>query len=268
MKILCLSDIHLKQRDSIEAKRLIQAIRDSSSDMKVIDAVFVIGDFTENGSDLEYQIFEDIISSELSKETKLVVSLGNHENMRKESNSHQKFYDLFSYPASNVFDINGYKVITLSTGKDEKISTQMLKWLDEKLKLAHEYDSKKPIFFLHHYPAFDEVPYSVMGGQPILFDLLKHYPNVIHISGHTHPDLKDERILSLEPFISYNNGSLSWQIYRDELFVKKENRKRAGQYSVIEIDDSNQMVIYRYEIEDESKKSIKIGEMRIYWTIG
>lgn len=259
VRILVLSDIHLKSDQSIEANRLKTAILRSLELKNGLDAIYVVGDFTESGSDLEYAIFKDIIKQNLPKETKLIVSIGNHENLRSESDPHQKFNESFKYQIDHTFDVKGYTAITLGTTKAETISHKQLVWLDEELHKATLKHPFKPVFFIHHYPAFQEVSYSVMGGQPILYDILKKYPRVIHISGHTHPDLRDERILAIKPFVSYNNGSLSWQIYRDEFYVKKENRKAAGQFSIIEVNGMDEILIERYELNDETKQCNMIG---------
>lgn len=263
INILFLSDIHLKEADSIESKRLSCAIKHAVEMTSHLHAVCVVGDFTENGSDKEYDIFKEIISQSLPDETRLIVSVGNHENLRKESDSHQKFKDVFSYPVDYTFDVEGYTFVTLGTTKGETITNDQLTWLDLKLKNEVKKNPLKPIFFIHHYPAFKEVAYSVMGGQPVLFDLLSKYRNVIHISGHTHPDLIDERILSLEPFVSYNNGSLSWQIYRDELYVKKELRKASGQYSLMTMSGKEDIFISCYEINDKTNQSHPIRSAHI-----
>lgn len=259
VRILVLSDIHLKSDQLLEVNRLKTAILCSLELKNGLDAICVVGDFTESGSDIEYAIFKDTIKTNLPKETKMIVSIGNHENLRSESDPHQKFEDSFLYQVDHTFDVKEYTVITLGTSKAETISHKQLAWLDEELRKATLKNPFKPIFFLHHYPAFHEVSYSVMGGQPVLYDILKKYPHVIHISGHTHPDLRDERILAIKPFVSYNNGSLSWQIYRDEAYVKKENRKATGQFSIIEVCGSDEVHIERYELNDETNQCSMIG---------
>lgn len=255
MNILCLSDIHLKKLDSIETKRLMISIKDSMINHKKIDACFVTGDFTETGSDDEYDIFLSVMKKSLPKDTKVYVSIGNHENLRESSIPSHKFKDVFGYNINDTFDLNGYKIITLGTKRDEVFHQEDLFWLKNALHDASLTDLNKPIFLLEHYPPFKDVPYSSMQGQESLYNILEPYHRLIHVSGHTHPNLKDSRVISIHPFVSFNNGSMSWQIYKDDLYVQKSERLAVGQYAVIHIQNDENIFIYCYEIDDEKQLS-------------
>lgn len=258
MHILCISDIHLKIGHQKEVNRMIIAIKESLKTYQSLDALFVTGDFTEYGSDLEYALFLSILDEYLPKSVKRYVSIGNHENLRKETHPHQKFEDALGQSVNHVFDLHGYKIITFGTTPSETFTIEELSWLENELHQAVNRESNKPIFLLEHYPPFQTVDYSVMGGKANLYPILSKFPQIFHICGHTHPHLKDPRIISTNPFVCFNNGSMSWQIYKDHYLEEAKDAIPVGQYAVLVIHDNNHIVIDRYEIDEEKQISCLI----------
>ncbi|MCQ2461930.1 MAG: metallophosphoesterase [Clostridia bacterium] len=72
---------------------------------------------------------------------------------------------------------------------------------------------EKPVFVLQHEHIRDTVygSYTLDGRGEIYFtDIIKKYPNVFHISGHSHYPASDPRVLRQGDFTALNVGGLSY----------------------------------------------------------
>lgn len=81
---------------------------------------------------------------------------------------------------------------------------------EKKLQQEIFRSSGKPVFAITHEPAFGTVLYSDYGKNKNLRNILKKYPSVIHISGHTHQPIGHERNIWQGEFTAFNAGSLTF----------------------------------------------------------
>ena len=67
-----------------------------------------------------------------------------------------------------------------------------------------------PVFVLDHLPPFDTVGNSFFWGNDQRRRILDRFPQVVHISGHNHASIRDERSFWQGEFTAVNAGSMSY----------------------------------------------------------
>ena len=264
LSFLAMSDIHLKSYASIEETRMAAAITFAYEQTnQKLDAIIINGDYTDGGHDPQYQRFTQVRNQYSRSETPWIVNHGNHENGRNESDSHEFFRTFFGYSIDAVHEVNGYYFITLGVYPGDRYTENQAKWLDQQIATAVSIDPDKPVFVLIHYPATDTVINSVAGknGRDVFKKVLEQYPQVIHISGHSHPALNDPRVLHQEYFTSFNNSSFYYLYMEHVDFRGNQDLASAGQFAMIHVTTDNQVIIERYVLNDNDfGKARQIGE--------
>lgn len=257
-----ISDIHMKSYDCPEMERFRKAIELSYQNTSSLDAIVINGDYTDGGHDPQYERFLDVLEEKNTNDLPVLVNLGNHENGRNESDSHEFFRKTFDYSIDNVWQLEGYTIISLGVHYGDKYLETQAKWLDSKLKIVTEQDPEKPVFVLTHYPTKNTVPKSnSRNGRDTFEDVLVKYPQVINITGHTHAAIDDPRMIHQEDFTSFNNGSLTYTVLEHYDFNGSEDMVIHGEFAIFKVTSFNRVIIERYAINDEDiKKSQKIGE--------
>ncbi len=85
LRFVVCSDIHLNGEENQEAAiRFRNLFKDmyayaQSCSYKTLDAVVVAGDFTGGGAQMQYEMYNKIVSESIREETQLLTVLGNHE---------------------------------------------------------------------------------------------------------------------------------------------------------------------------------------------
>ena len=258
-EFLAISDIHLKHNHSIETIRLEKAIKLGYMNTNNLDLIVCSGDYSDGGHDPQYAQFVKILNEQVKHNTQVIINHGNHENGRFESDSHEYFREIFGYGVDYMWNINGYYFITLGVNHTDRYLDTQAKWLKSKLKIASE-NNTKPIFVLTHYPVYGTVVSNLHNSKETFNEVLKDYPNVINISGHTHQALNDPRIIHQENYTSYNNGSLSYLIINHYEFDSPYDVINKGHFSIFKIYDDNTVVIEKHILDDSSTnpKSTKL----------
>ena len=250
-----LSDMHLKSYDTIERTRFAAALQFSyTSTNDMLDAIVLNGDYTDGGHDPQYAALMSIFDEYSDPLTPRIVNHGNHENGRNESNSHEFFRTSFGYSIDHVFEVNGYFFITLGVHFGDKYIENQAKWLEQQLESAVSLDPEKPVFVLTHYPASGTVFNSKKGGngRDTFKAVLEKYPQVINISGHSHPALNDPRVIHQEKFTSFNNSSFYYLYMEHVDFFGNQDLASAGHFSMIKVTTDNVVHIERYVLDDEN----------------
>jgi Icc-related predicted phosphoesterase len=260
LEFAAISDIHVKSAPSIERNRFIAALQLSYQHTNSLDAVVINGDFTDGGHDPQYAAFMSILDQHVLPETEVIVNLGNHENGRNESDSHEYFREMLGYGIDHVFQVNGYYFITLGVHYgDRYLDTQAL-WLQSKLEIITAENPDQPVFVLIHYPVYQTTINSIKNGRTTFQNVLDQFPQVIHISGHSHPALQDPRTIYQDTFTSFNNSSLSYLFYEKADFLGSQDTASVGQFAIFKVTRSNKVIIERYVIDDvDITKSVKLG---------
>jgi predicted MPP superfamily phosphohydrolase len=259
LEFTAISDIHVKSTPSIERERFADAIQLSYQHTNSLDAVIINGDFSDGGHDPQYAAFLDILNQNVTGDTEVIVNLGNHENGRNESDSHEYFREQMGYGIDHVFEVNGYYFITLGVHYgDRYLDTQAL-WLQSKLEIITTENPDQPVFVLIHYPVYQTTINSTRNGRLTFKNVLDQFPQAIHISGHSHPALQDPRVIHQDTFTSFNNSSLSYLFYEKADFMGSQDTASVGQFAISKVTQSNKVIIERYVINDaDVNNSVKL----------
>jgi 3',5'-cyclic AMP phosphodiesterase CpdA len=191
-----------------------------------MDAIVTVGDFSEHGTEAEYNIYKSIMEEESRAKNNLLV-MGNHDNYAFRTSGGeddgkyngdaavQQFKKVFGYEPTQDKVINGYHFISVST-RDGVYNTNSFnyhkEWLKKTLVAANAEDPRKPIFvFFHHTMANATVIGSLQGlagKDGDLYEILKDYPQVVTFSGHTHVSTADPRNIWQGAYTALNCGSV------------------------------------------------------------
>ena len=127
----------------------------------------------------------------------------------------QKFFDYMnSYPYSH-FIINNFNFIFWSSDNHniDESAIEDYTWIKSTLEKARKNIHRKgdPIFVFTHIPPMKTVYGSEnIWGHKGIFNILKDYPEVICISGHSHYSLKNIKSIWQGEFTVINTQSLSY----------------------------------------------------------
>ncbi|MFJ7729595.1 metallophosphoesterase [Neobacillus sp. NPDC097160] len=222
-----LSDIHIG--GASQQERFKRALYDMQAIAPNYDALVLLGDNTNMGTEKEYDDLDHLLQAYSKKDAEKIITIGNHDywegvystgdfNPKKYI---QRFVDKTGMPGL-YYDkwVNGYHFITLGSegfpdhgGADHVLmSDEQYNWFDE--VVAQDADHEKPIFVFLHQPIDNTVYGSEEWGAGFsdtrLSDILKKYPQVILFSGHTHYLLQHPRSIYQDGFTMVNAGSVAY----------------------------------------------------------
>ena len=193
--------------------------------------MLLVGDYTDEGRDSQYQALFNIINANLRQGTKVLACLGNHEYRASgESGSsntsftgtYNRFNSYFGsnygYGVDNVHVINGYTFIGFSAdaGGGRSYSKAKATWLDQQIAAAAAQDptGKKPIFVFGHVPiwntALGSVPEETAYNINEIRTVLNKYPQVVYFAGHSHTPCCDSESVWQGGFTAINTGTLAY----------------------------------------------------------
>jgi len=210
----------------------------------LLDAVVLVGDYTDEGTTKQYDAFFDVVNANLRSGTALLACLGNHEfrnpgedsvsNDSNFSTTYNRFEDYFGYDIDSVNVINGYTFIGFSP--DAKggrgFSLSKAEWLDQQIAAAAATDptGKKPIFVFGHVPVWETCLGSIRENNYPTDDIgevLDKYPQVVYLSGHTHAPACDPESVWQGNFTAINTGTLA---YDDSPFYTGDGTTRSSYF--------------------------------------
>ncbi len=256
MRFVATSDTHIKTLGDVGCQRAsamiktAYAISEADEDYKNLDAVVFSGDLTDNGYKKSFYAFTAITDSEIREGTeRLAVVAKSHDSYTYLNNSLDIFTKLTGQEADFHRVINGFHFIGVSRADSIKQYTkQQIKWLDENIAAAVKDDPKKPVFVFQHEHVKDTVYGSSESdgwGLDVFTDVLKKYPQVVHISGHSHFPANDPRAVWQGEFTAINDGGLAYF----ELAVDGKNgqfpeeKDRMSQALIVEVDADNRVLV-------------------------
>lgn len=209
-----------------------------------LDAVVLVGDYTDEGTPKQYDAFFDVVNENLRTGTTLLACLGNHEfrnpdedslsNDSSFSTTYDRFEDYFGYGVDNVHVINGYTFIGFASdckgGRGYTVSKA--EWLDQQISAAAASDptGKKPIFVFGHVPVWETCLGSIRENNYPTDDIgavLDKYPQVVYLSGHTHAPACDPESVWQGNFTAINTGTLA---YDDSPFYTGDGTTRGSYF--------------------------------------
>lgn len=262
MRFVATSDTHINTLGDTGCKRTsamlktAYAISDADEDYKNLDAVVFSGDITDNGFSSSFFSFAAITDNEIREGTeRLAVVAKAHDSYTFFNNSLRVFSAITGQEPDFHRVIGGFHFIGVSRSKTlEHYTEDQVKWLDENIAAAVEADPQKPVFVFQHEHVKDTVYGSSETdgwGLDVFTQVLSKYPQVVHISGHSHFPANDPRAVWQGEFTAINDGGLSYY----ELAVDGKNgqypdeRDRMSQALIIEVDADNRVLVKVLDVE-------------------
>jgi 3',5'-cyclic AMP phosphodiesterase CpdA len=262
MRFVATSDTHIETLGDIGCQRTsamlktAYAISEADEDYKELDAVVFSGDITDNGHKESFYAFTAITDNEIREGTeRLAVVSKAHDGYTYFNNSLDIFTGMTGQETDFHRVIDGFHFIGISRSDSLKHYTkQQVKWLDENIAAAVAADPEKPVFVFQH----EHVRGTVYGssksdgwGLDTFTEVLEKYPQVIHISGHSHFPANDPRAIWQGSFTAINDGGLAYF----ELAVDGRNgqfpeeKDRMAQALIIEIDADNRVLVKVLDVD-------------------
>jgi len=265
-----------------------------------IDMFISAGDNTQTGIKDEADTFMDILSShyDLTK-VPIVAAYGNHDVYWTGCMSRSAFYDAFNAKGMYAFDkdmegaklgnrhveVNGYHFLTVDIEKYgdnyNTLSATTETWLKAKLTTLSMENAGEPIFVISHSPAMNTIYGSILGeaeygniteddataiwGASVELDnILKDYPQVINISGHTHYANNHDLAIMQTTYTSFTpGGAADLTANPDTEETAKAvlpNSRSHSQGTLLQIDGDNNVRITRIDM-------VKDAQIREAWII-
>ena len=262
MRFVATSDTHIEDFGDVGCKRTsaviktAYAISDSDDDYKNLDAIVFSGDITDNGHLDSFYSFDAITDNEIREGTeRLAVVSKNHDSYKYLNNSLKVFSSITGQETDFHRVIKGFHFIGISRSETLKQYTEkQVKWLDENIAAAVEADPEKPVFVFQHEHVRDTVYGSSKAdgwGLDVFTDVLSKYPQVVHISGHSHFPANDPRAIWQGSFTAINDGGLAYF----ELAVDGKNGQfpegndKMSQALIIEVDADNRVLVKVLDVD-------------------
>ena len=182
-----------------------------------VNLIIIAGDITNYGSESDYECFKEILYSVYKKRSlpKILVVMGNHDYVSMDDKAQKFFYEYINENPYSHYIINNFHFILWSSANYISSENEVLNsnWAEQQLEIAKKnlYKEGDPIFVISHVPPKGTVYGSegIWGNQKV-YDVLKNYPNVISISGHSHYSLINTRSIWQGEFTAINTQSISF----------------------------------------------------------
>ncbi len=266
MRFVATSDTHVKTYGDKACIRIAKLMRSayqiaaSDKDYDRIDAFTFNGDLTDRGRSFQYQAFAAYTQANLKGDTKrlCVVARSHDSNAKGPANALEYFKSVTGQAETDYHEvINGFHFIGISSSAsaEEHYTAAQVQWLDEQLAAAARDGSNKPIFVFQH----EHVRDTVFGssefdgwGMTNFTDVLKKYPQAIHISGHSHYPADDPRSIWQGEFTAINDGGMAYYelTVDEERVVHPSDSRKMAQALFIEVDANNRVLVRVYDVTD------------------
>ena len=263
MRFVATSDTHIKTLGDKGCQRLTKmiktayAVSDADKDYKNLDAVVFSGDITDNGWFDSFAAFTATTDAQLREGTeRLAIVAKSHDGYRFGANSLNVYSKMTGQETDFHRTINGFHFIGVSRSDTlEQYTQKQVEWLDKELEKAVAESPEKPVFVFQHEHVLNTVYGSSESdgwGIDPFTDVLEKYPQVIHISGHSHFPANDPRAIWQGTFTAINDGGLAYF----ELAVDGKNGqfpdgyKNQTQALIIEIDAENNVLVKVLDVDE------------------
>lgn len=263
LRFMVCSDIHINGKEGQkEPLRFVDAVNTAyayaqEQSYSSLDAVCVAGDFTDEGTREQYDIFKECVAEAVKEPTELVVCAGNHEYIEWRENHEggsavavPVFEEMLSRKTDNHIVINGYHFISVSPDDNGERFYTKKKWLRAELDKAVADTGDKPVFVFQHPAPTATIYGSIHWGDISVSQVLNKYPQVIDFSGHSHYPINDPRSIWQGTFTALGSGTLSY--FETELDYIAGNRpydcENAAQFYIVEADKDGNVRILCYDL--------------------
>ncbi|MDO4857278.1 MAG: metallophosphoesterase [Thermoguttaceae bacterium] len=271
LRFAACSDVHFDQSHNEKSAQRVRFAKmmqfmnaySASQPYDRFDALAVAGDFSNHGLISEIGPFRQSMDENLKPETKRVLCMGNHEYY---GGNRELWEKTFETPANNHQVINGFHFITISPERGtcaENDYVYALDWFKKELAAACADDPKRPVFVVQHYHVHSTVwgswnlPGAFPAGVHDLKETIEQYPQVVHISGHSHAPSIDPRVMWQGNFNAIGTGSLSYYglYYYDEVndyHHEMLQPHQAGTFLIFEVHRDFTIRIRLYDVISDS----------------
>ena len=259
LRFMVVSDIHLKDEKCIEEERFASAIKyaysisKSSNNYNKLDAIIIVGDFANSGTEIQMQKAKNILDNCVNyNETQVIISYASHEtNCEGTEIATERMKRILDQDPDQHAVINGFHFVSVSPSRSCNYDDDKIKWMSKQLKVAAETDRSKPIFVFQHPHNTDTVYGSILWGEDELIHTYMDYPQIIHFSGHSHCPINDPRSIYQKHFTCLGTGTLSY--FELDEFDKEpgtipDNHTNAAQMLIVEADADNRVRIYPFDV--------------------
>lgn len=205
------SDVHIG-RDENASDKLSNALEVFNTVDPEADAVLLVGDVTNNGGSGEYDTLMDIINrshfANTGDDTKTILAMGNHE-FNNADGAIERFESKTGQDNTGAYYFykNGdpeqglaATVIKLGASNYGGDYTGCYDLLKEELEKANAENPEALVIVMGHHGIKDTAYVTNewygnygSGTDKDMTALMEQYPQVIHISGHSHATLEDAR---------------------------------------------------------------------------
>lgn len=259
IRFMVVSDIHIKDEPSVERERFDKALKDaykiaeSSEKYKALDAVVVVGDFANSGSEIQMKAAKEILDRNVDYDkTKVILSVASHEYMTDGvDGAYSRLKNILGSEPDTHEIINGFHFVCVSPSNSCNFNDEKRSWVAAELKKAASNDRKKPIFMFQHPHNTGTVYGSTLWGEDELIPIYMNYPQIIDFSGHSHAPINDPRSVHQQHFTSFGTGTLSYfeldEFDKDYGTIPPKSHE-AAQMLIVEADADNRVRVYPYDV--------------------
>ncbi len=221
LRFVAASDTHVRADSDVTADRigkmLDEAYAVAGSDAKHphLDALVIVGDLTHDGTAPEFDKFERAVKGSLRDETQfLAVVAKNHDGYHQSRKAiRARCKEMTGFDADFHAVIGGYHFIGVSVSANALLhyDAGQMRWLKAQLDDAVRDDPQKPVFVMHHEPSYDTTYGSRLYDGwfvPYFSPLMKKYPQIVEICGHSHYPLNDPRSVWQGAYTAIGTGAI------------------------------------------------------------
>ncbi len=258
LRFIAMSDLHFKVDEGEEPARFQAGMKmaydyAAAQDYKKIDALYIVGDFANRGSEGEMRLVKQYIDENVHPETDVTLMLASHEffSPDKEEGALCRLREIFRQEPDLHKVFGGFHFISVSTERGCRIFDEKKAWIREQLKIAAADGAKKPIFFFQHPHLTDTVYGSIGWGEDDIIPILMDYPQIVDFSGHSHAPVNDPRSIHQKYFTSLGCGSLSYFELDefDYLYgTVPPDKNLCAQFLIVEVNDDNSVTVKPFDI--------------------
>lgn len=224
LSVAVISDLQLpnsKNKDTHQYEsfeKTLTVIRDKNPDVLII-----AGDYTDVGTRKAWASYKEIYDKVMadSKEPIVMEIMGNHDfwlpyfgecfEIPTPAKQIKRFTKYTGQPLYSHQTVNGYHFICWSSsdGSYDK-SYENKDQMRAEIEKAIEDDPSKPVFVITHINPSDTAYGSDEWGNDDINEVLKDYPQVVSLSGHSHYSLLDERSIFQGSYTALTTQSLDY----------------------------------------------------------
>lgn len=223
-----------------------------------VEALFICGDFTNNGTAEQYQKITTLINEKLPSTVKAYYMLGNHDTYEVKTST-DAYEQYTGQPFYQYIEKGGYPFITISVdptrGGSADYHADGIKFLKDNLANAALAYKNRPIFVFSHSPS-THTPWGAKWGYNTIHEILKDYPQVIHFTGHTHYTIEDERSIWQDKYTWINVGPSNYANISTDVTPAYEypaSGKKITEAIVVDIDENTNIKVSRLDTYNEEE---------------